>query len=179
MLARMPEHILEFAAASSTVPDLRGSTLHDGRDRDDLPFKSLTTFVTDDLSAIEDDADVGLYVVLRRVIKPGTANVFGLFPLVHHPDKTHAECDAHWRDTHAPLALVHHAHMSHYTQLSVVHRIRGMEIDGFALCGFDSEEDLRERFYTTPESRDVIVDDVRKFADTKRSPRRLIAQLAD
>ena len=36
--------------------------------------------------------------------------------------------------------------MSHYRQLSVVHRLHGPAWDGFALCGFDSIEDLRERF---------------------------------
>jgi hypothetical protein len=56
-----------------------------------------------------------------------------------------------------------------------VHRLSGPEIDGFALCGFDSLEDLRERFYTLPDSVKVIAADIQKFADTKKSPRRLIA----
>ena len=120
-------------------------------------------------------ADVGLYVICRRLIKPGVPNKIALFPLVHHADKTRDECDAHWRDVHAPLALVHHAHMTHYTQLAVVERLSGEEINGFALCGFDSEEDIRERFFTTKESIQIIQDDIQNFADVSKSPRRLIA----
>ena len=100
--------------------------------------------------------------------------VIGLFPMVRHPDRSHRDADRHWRDVHAPLALEHHAAMSHYTQLSVVHRLHGPEWDGFALCGFDSMEDLKERFFATPEGRIAIRDDVARFADTRSSPRRLI-----
>ena len=95
--------------------------------------------------------------------------------MVHHPDLSHRMADAHWRDRHAPLALEHHPAMSYYTQLSVVHRIHGPEWDGFALCAFASIEDLRQRFFGSPEGRVAIRDDVAKFADTSASPRRLIA----
>ena len=64
--------------------------------------------------------------------------------------------------------------MTHYTQLSVTHTLKGPEYDGFALCGFASEDDLRERFYTTKESVKIIADDVRSFANPKASPPRLI-----
>jgi hypothetical protein len=64
--------------------------------------------------------------------------------------------------------------MSHYTQLSVVHRLHGPEWDGFALCGFDSMDDLRERFFDGPQGRIAIREDVARFADTRSSPRRLI-----
>jgi hypothetical protein len=153
-----------------------GNAYVDDRDRDDLPFRALATVVTDDLSEIAPHADVGLYVTCQRIIKPGRANVYGLFGLVHHPDLTHTEADTHWRDVHAPLALEHHGFMSHYVQLSVVNVINGLALDGIALCGFDSVEDLRERFYTTPVSRDVIARDIATFADTRTSPRRLIAR---
>ena len=43
------------------------------------------------------------------------------------------------------------------------------------MCGFDSEEDIRERFYANEESVRIITKDVLQFADPKRSPRRLIA----
>jgi hypothetical protein len=76
---------------------------------------------------------------------------------------------------HAPLALEHHAAMSQYTQLSVLQQISGTSYDGFALCGFESIDDLRQRFFTTPASRDVILADIARFADTRKSPRRLIA----
>ncbi|MCZ6616494.1 MAG: hypothetical protein O7E57_00060, partial [Gammaproteobacteria bacterium] len=91
-----------------------------------LPFRALVTGSTDNLEGLAAVADVGLYVIFRRLIKPGTPKVIGLFPLVHHPEKTHQQADAHWRDVHAPLALEHHGFMSHYTQLSVVHILSGM-----------------------------------------------------
>ena len=131
--------------------------------------------VTDNSSAFQTIADVGLYVICRRVIKPGSANVYGLFPLIHHPEKTHEQADAHWRDVHGPLALEHHAYMSHYVQLSVVHKIHGPDIDGFALCGFNTLEDFKHKFFTTDASREVIANDIENFANTKASPRRLIA----
>ena len=57
---------------------------------------------------------------------------------------------------HAPLALKHHAYMSQYSQLSVVTTLRGTPFDGFALCGFESLGDLKERFFSEPDSREVI-----------------------
>ena len=175
---------LEIAAASTDIERTRelartlGATLYvDAReDHQQLPFRALITVTTDDLLPVAALADVGLYIVCRRLIKAGTQAMIGLFPLVHHPDLTHAEADAHWRDRHAPLALEHHAFMTQYTQLSVVYRIAGRELDGFALCGFASIDDLRNRFYTRDSSRAVIADDVQRFADTRRSPRRLIVE---
>ena len=157
---------LEFAACTNNLDAARaaasalGGTMYcDPREEfSHLPFRALTTCVTDDLTQLQPAADIGLYAVCRRIIKPGEPKFVGLFPLVHHPKLTHTQADAHWRD-----------------QLSVVHRLSGPEIDGFALCGFDSLEDLRERFYTLPDSAKVIAADIQKFADTKKSPRRLIA----
>ena len=174
---------LEFAActnnldaARTTASTLGGTVYGDPREEfSHLPFRALTTCVTDDLSQLQPAADIGLYVVCRRIIKPGEPKFVGLFPLVHHPKLTHAQADAHWRDQHAPLTFEHHEAMSHYSQLSVVHRLSGPDIDGFALCGFESLADLRERFYTLPNSAKAIAADIQKFADTKKSPRRLIA----
>jgi hypothetical protein len=175
--------VIEFAVASSSVDaaadlarDLQGTLYADNRDdTSKLPFAALATVVTDDISVLRAVADVGLYVTCRRVIKPGAAQVYGLFPLIHHPEKTHEQADAHWRDVHGPLALEHHAFMSHYVQLSVVHRIEGPEIDGFALCGFENYEDFKTKFFTTDASIKVIANDIENFANTKASPRRLIA----
>lgn len=173
--------VLELAIAASdvaaarTLAEARGGTLYaDDREQPELPFRALVTLVTDDLAAVSPVADVGLYLVCRRTIKPGSAQVLGLYPLVHHPDLTHGETDAHWRDVHAPLALKHHAFMTHYVQLSVVQTLAGLPLDGIALCGFASLADLRERFFSEPDSRSVITSDVQTFADTRRSPRRLI-----
>jgi uncharacterized protein (TIGR02118 family) len=98
----------------------------------------------------------------------------GLFPLVAHPDLGHTNADQYWRDQHAPLALQVHEAMSHYRQLSIVHRFHGPALDGVALCGFDSLLDLRERFYATEVGRQAIATDISQFADTAKSPRRMI-----
>ena len=173
---------MELAAASTAIEDcvalaadVEGSLLVDPRPDAKLPFNALVTGATARLARFEAVADVGLYLVCRRRVKPGTPAVVGVFPLVHHPDLTHDECDAHWRDNHAPLALEHHAHMAAYDQLSVVKVLSGLPLDGIALCGFANETDLRERFFTTEESVGVIRDDVARFADTRQSPRRLVA----
>jgi hypothetical protein len=167
----------DVAAARSLAQRLGGRLYHDPRtDQPELPFRALVTATTDDLGAFESVADVGVYVVCRRVVRPGTAAVIGLFPIIRLPGLSHAQADAHWRDRHAPLALEHHAFMTHYTQISVVHRIAGRNFDGFALCGFASLEDLRHRFYTREASRAVIAADVAQFADTRKSPRRLLVE---
>jgi uncharacterized protein (TIGR02118 family) len=176
----------DVAAARAAARSLRGTALVDERDGEaELPFRALVTAVTDDLETLLGAADVGAWVVCRRVMKPRREaapspagpplpGVIGLYPMVRHPSIDHTAADRYWRDRHAPLALRHHVGMSHYTQLSIVHRLHGPEWDGFALCGFDSLEDLRERFFDGPEGRIAIREDVARFADSARSPRRLI-----
>jgi uncharacterized protein (TIGR02118 family) len=100
--------------------------------------------------------------------------VTAVFPLLHHPDLTHQEADAHWRDIHAPLALRHHPGMWDYTQLSVIRTLEGPQIDGFALVAFDSLESMKTRFFGDDNDREVIYADVASFADSK-SPRRVVA----
>lgn len=176
-------HTLELAAATNDLTgafglqEARGARIYsDERERvKNIPFKALVTGSTDRLAEFEALADAGLYLVCRRVIKPGTPHAVGVFPLVAHPKLGHDGADAHWRDKHAPLALEHHIHMAAYDQLSVVHRFSGLDVDGFALCGFQSFPDLKDRFYTTPESVKIISDDVASFADVKNSPGRLVA----
>lgn len=185
----LPEYAqqLELAVCSRDLPGARrtaqalgGRLYWDAREQyAHLPFRALVCCVSDDLDALREVADVGLYLVCRRVIKPGAAKVAGLFPLIHHPDRTREQADTHWRDRHAPLTFEHHADMTHYSQLSILHRFSGAEFDGFALCGFDSEAALRERFYTREDSAAIIAADVRRFADTGRSPRRLVATVED
>lgn len=175
---------LEYAITSNKPEALRqaaqnlgGTFYFDPREKwQHLPFRALATVTSDNVEELETLADVGLAVVCRRLIKDGVPESIGMFPMVRHRDLTHAESDAHWRDKHAPLALEHHCHMTHYTQLSVTHTISGPVYDGFALCGFASEDDLRHRFYTTKESVQVINDDVHRFATPKASPPRLIVQ---
>ena len=59
---------------------------------------------------------------------------------------------------------------------SIVERFSGEDYDGIALCGFGSEDDLRLRFFDGPEGQQAIRDDVASFADTSRSPRRVLCQ---
>ncbi len=162
-------------AATRELARVRGGTFYaDEREGAEVPFRCLATLVTDELEAAAAAADYGLYLVARRTVKAGDAAVLSLAPVVRREAMSHAEADAHWRDVHGPLALKHHAHMTHYTQLSVLHTLSGEPLDGFALCGFASIEDLRERFFSEPDSREVMTADIRKFADSRRSPRPLI-----
>jgi uncharacterized protein (TIGR02118 family) len=172
-------------AGRNLAADLGGvAYVADASERRDLPFRSLVRVATDDIARLAPAADLGTYLIYARQVAshprdrpageptPGVVAAFGLF---RHPRLTHAEADAHWRDVHAPLALRHHPGMWDYVQCSVVHTFAGPSYDGFALCGFASDADLRDRFFDGPEGRAVILDDIGKFADTKASPRRVLA----
>jgi len=184
---------LEFCAtynnsemAQSVASKLHGRLYADERGGNPKqPFVAMACVQTDDLPSLLADADVGVYLVARRVIKAHTdpkiraAGSIGAFSMIKHPDLSHTESDAHWRDKHAPLALEIHTAMSHYTQLSILHCFKGPELDGIALCGFDSLEDLKERFYNSKEGERRIAEDVSTFADTRNSPRRVIVKETD
>ena len=144
-----------------------------------LPFRALLTATTDDLAPLQQLADVGLSLICRRVIRDGPKSHIGLFPIVRKPSLSHLEADSHWRDKHAPLALEHHAAMSFYNQCSVLQCISGLQLDGIALCGFESLDNFHNNFYTTPESVKVIADDVKLWAALDQSPNRLIAEETD
>jgi hypothetical protein len=60
-----------------------------------------------------------------------------------------------------------------YQQCRVVHAFAGADYDGFAIEGFASEADFKERFYAEPSSRALILDDIVQMADVERSPRRV------
>jgi hypothetical protein len=151
-----------------------------------LPFAALFVGVTDDLEAISEIADIGLYLVCERTIKnqpltmlstselPGSV---GIFTMVANERMGALASDQHWRDQHAPLALEVHTAMTHYYQLSATHRFKGPEWNGFALCCFASEDDLRHRFFNSKEGQRRINEDVSRFADTEKSPRRVIAKI--
>ncbi len=170
--------------ARSLAERVGGTLFSDERDdTSHLPFAALVLAVTDNLPGLVDAADVGVCLVHERVIKPRVdiqnnierlPGVIGLFPMVARADLGHEQADQYWRDVHAPLALSVHLAMSHYRQLSVLHSFSGPAYDGFALCGFDSIEDLRERFFDSPEGQQAIREDTQRFADVRRSPRRLI-----
>lgn len=151
-----------------------------------LPFAALYLGATDDLAAMQDAADVGVYLVCERTIKnkplsdlpddqlPGSV---GIFTLVANASMEPLESDRHWRDRHAPLALEVHTAMTHYYQLSVMHRFAGPDWHGFALCCFATEDDLRHRFFNSKEGGRAITADVARFADTRQSPRRVVADI--
>ena len=152
-----------------------------------LPFASLVLAVTDELDLFVGDADAGSYLVCERPIKntpllqltkenqPGS---IGIFTMVANADLGARESDRHWRDKHAPLALEVHTAMTHYYQLSVLQRFNGPVWNGFALCCFKNEDDLRNRFFNTPEGETAIARDVAKFADSRKSPRRVLSTFA-
>lgn len=165
----------EVAAAVGGIAYLANDATHDK-----APFRSLVRAVVSDLDRLAPAADIALHVVFRRQIKSHdvtwpvgqpTPGVVAAFGLRRHPDRTHAEADAHWRDVHAPLAVEHHAAMWDYVQLSVIRTLDGPELDGIALCAFPTLEDYRERFFNDAESERIITADVAEFADLKRSPR--------
>jgi uncharacterized protein (TIGR02118 family) len=166
--------------AIDTARSMGGTALVANEGEREPTFRALV--IGEDRAAIERLADVGLYRVQvrpmrhqRRFWPAGTASpgVTAAFGMYRRPDLDHAGADAHWRDTHAPLALRHHPGMWHYHQVSIDEVLDGVPFDGIALCAFASLQELSERFFGGPEDREVIRDDVAKFADTERSPRRV------
>jgi uncharacterized protein (TIGR02118 family) len=81
------------------------------------------------------------------------------------PALTRAEFAAHWLETHAPLAEVHHPGIDRYRQNIV---IRGLtpgapEVDGIAELSFASVEARNTRMYDSPAGQAVIGADVATF----------------
>lgn len=151
-----------------------------------LPFAALVLGDSESLMDLKQRTDVGLYLVNERAIlnQPLSAlsrdtlpAIAGIFPMVANPDIGPKAADAHWREQHAPIALDVHTAMTHYYQLSVLHRFSGEDWNGLALCCFANEDDLRNKFYGSPEGARRVATDVAKFADTKNSPRRVVTRL--
>lgn len=173
----------DVARAREVAETLGGTLIHDPREETGhLPFAAIVCADPDRLSAMTEPADVAAWIVCERTVKPrptgGTGElpgVIGVFPLVANPKLGPEAADAHWRDNHAPLALKIHEVMTHYRQLCVIQHLHGLEVTGVALCGTDTVEDLRDRFFRDEDGRQAILADIAHFADTKRSPRRLIA----
>ncbi len=170
----------DLQAAEAAVEATGGSLYanHPG-ESDARPFSAMVRASTDDIELLKPAADVGLYLCYARAIKPEAdtlpaERVIATFPMIGHPDRTHAESDAHWRDLHGPLALKSHSAMCDYTQLSVVANLDGVELDGIAMCAFETREDLSTKFFNDDEAKAAIAEDVAKFADMKRSLRRVV-----
>jgi hypothetical protein len=169
------------AAAMATVAERLGGiayTNHPG-ESEKRPYSGMIRVATDDIDSVAAVSDWSLLVGYSRVIKPYPATpspdrVIAAFGLVRNPALSHREADDHWRDTHAPLALVNHAAMCDYTQLSTVATLSGQELDGVALCCFDNRDDMKAKFFNDDEARAVIEADVAKFANPGGSPRRVV-----
>lgn len=143
------------------------------------PYSAMIRADTDEIEALRSVCDVALHIGFVRTIKAERSpappeRAIAAFGLVRRPDLTHREADDHWRDVHAPLALTNHAAMCDYTQLSIVSTLMGPELDGIALCAFETRNDLSEKFFNDDDARAVIEADVAQFADPARSPRRVV-----
>ena len=153
-----------------------------------LPFAALVLGTSAALMDLKQRTDVGLYLVNERAVLNQPLSVLnqdmlpasvGIFPMVANAEIGAEAADKHWREQHAPIALEVHTAMTHYYQLAVMHRFSGANWNGLALCCFANEDDLRRKFYNSSEGKRQVAEDVAKFADTKNSPRRVVARLTD
>lgn len=151
-----------------------------------LPFATLVLGTSAVLMDLKQRTDVGLYLVNERAVLNQPLSVLnqdmlpasvGIFPMVANAEIGAEAADRHWREQHAPIALEVHTAMTHYYQLAVMHRFSGADWNGLALCCFANEDDLRNKFYNSSEGKRRVAEDVAKFADTKNSPRRVVARL--
>ena len=152
-----------------------------------LPFAALVLGTSAALMDLKQRTDVGLYLVNERAVLNQPLSVLnqdmlpasvGIFPMVANAKISAKASDRHWREQHAPIALEVHTAMTHYYQLAVMHRFSGADWNGLALCCFANEDDLRNKFYDSSEGKRRVAEDIAKFADTKNSPRRVVARLA-
>lgn len=157
-----------------------------GGEKDTRPYSALVRIAATNADAVDElaaVADVGLYRTTTRVIKalagtvaPGPDRCIASFGLVRNPDLTHEQCDAHWCDTHAPLALQMHSAMCDYLQLSIDEVVHGLDLDGIALCAFESRDDVSKKFFNDDAAKAAIIADVVKFSDAASSPARVVLQ---
>lgn len=175
-------------AVAADVADLSQSLMFEAAvdDTQHLPFAALVLGASPNLMDFQPRADVGLYLVSERTLKNQPLSALradqlpvsvGVFPMVASPQIGPKAADKHWLEHHGPLALEVHSAMTHYYQLTVMHRFTGADWNGLALCCFESEYDLRNKFYNSAEGKQRVAEDVRKFADTQHSPRRVVTRL--
>ena len=154
---------------------------------DHLPFASLVLSASPKLIALNEQLCIGLYLVSERAMLNRPLDELshgdlpasvGIFPVIAKPGLDALSADTHWREVHGPLALKVHSAMTHYYQLQIVHRFFGPAWHGLALCCFDSEQALREKMYSSAEGKRQITQDILTFADTKNSPRKVVAEVA-
>jgi hypothetical protein len=171
--------------AKAIAKERKGTLYIDEReDISKLPFAALLCIDTDNLEDLIKQADIGVYLALRRVIKKHTPDksaeqggLLSLHTLVAHPDLGHRKSDDYWRDNHSRLALKVHETMIYYHQLSILHCFKGPAWDGFAMLGFASVDDLQNKYFNSTAGKAKIFKDIETFADTRKSPsRRLVAK---
>ena len=98
-------------AAKSVAADFGGMAYQNhASEKDTRPYSSMVRVATDNIEAVREVSDVGLYVCFSRVIKapasePTAERSIATFGMVRNPAKSHRECDDYWRDNHGPLAV--------------------------------------------------------------------------
>jgi len=179
-------HLLGLCSIATAATELaerfdgRAWRAHE-REKPTAPYHGMVEVATDDIEAVQAAADIGLYVSFARTIKEATAapaqgRVIASFAMVRHPDLTHRQADDHWRDTHGPVALRSHLAMCDYQQLSILSTLAGPELDGMAMCAFDSRTDLSERFFNDDQAKADVIADVAQFAHPRASMARVVLE---
>lgn len=90
-----------------------------------------------------------------------------LFFMRRKPGIAQAVFEKHYREVHAPLARQHHPALIAYTQNFLRSHLMGDHpaCDAIVELRFSSRQDLRQRFYATPASADILMADAVQFID--------------
>ena len=154
-----PNIIFSDKAVAGKVANLSQSLMFEAsaETTQHLPFAALVLGASPSLMDLQKlKEDVGLYLVNERTVLNQPLSTLnqdmlpvsvGVFPMVANAEIGPEAADRHWREQHAPLALEVHTAMTHYYQLSVMHRFSGEDWNGLALSSFANEDDLRKKFY--------------------------------
>jgi len=120
--------------------------------------------------------------LLPRALPPADAQrspgVVFVATAVRAPQLSNADFDAHWRESHAPLALRHHAGLCGYEQLAVETSLtaNAAPIDGLALLHFPSHDAFAQRFYDSGAGRAALLADTQSFLDLPRCEAALMSE---
>jgi uncharacterized protein (TIGR02118 family) len=92
----------------------------------------------------------------------------GVFMVTRRPDLTREAFAKHWHEGHAPLARKHHIGLARYVQNVSLGplTVGAPDYDGFATLHFLTADDMRERYYDSPQGFEIIAADVRRFIGT-------------
>jgi uncharacterized protein (TIGR02118 family) len=94
------------------------------------------------------------------------------------PSITRGQFASHWTDVHGVLAVTHHPGIARYVQNVVVTKLAddAPDWDGIAELHFVRTEDFVERMHDSPEGKQIIREDVRRFIDPSRGERFLLGR---